>query len=318
MNIHQFRYILALEELRHFEKAADKCFVTQSTLSTMISKLEDELGILIFDRRNKPVTITNEGIIIIEQLKIINKEIGSLNELVKEIKGEVKGKLTMAVIPTIAPFLLPLFLSQFAKKFPNLELEVKEQTTHEIIRQLKSRDIDVGIISIPILDNDIHEIELYHEPFVYYNTLTQSNKQLSLNQIDLSNLFLLEEGHCMRTQVLELCSLYENQAKNKLNFNYKAGSIDSLMRFVKLNDGATLLPFLASIDLENNDTKHISAFKNPVPYRSVGLVVHKHFVKNNLLKALQEEIISKVLHKLPSQFIETESKKLNPIKFKKT
>lgn len=313
MNIHQFKYILALEELRHFEKAADKCFVTQSTLSTMISRLEEELGILIFDRKNKPVTVTKEGKVIVEQLKKIHREIDSLNELVKEIKGEVKGKLTIAVIPTIAPFLLPLFLSQFAKKFPNLELEVREHTTHEIINRLKSRDIDVGIISIPVFDSELLEIELYHEPFVYFNTLSKNEKKVSINQLDLSNLFLLEEGHCMRTQILELCNLYKNQPKNRLNFNYKVGSLDSLMRFVKLNNGATLLPYLALIDLNKDDSERISFFSKPIPFRSVGLVVHKHFVKNKLLKALYEEILSQTVTKLPSQFLEIESTKLNPI-----
>ena len=161
MNIQQFKYILAVAEHRHFELAAEKCFVTQSTLSTMISKFEDELGIQVFDRKKKPVGLTNEGELIIDQLKIILNNIDQLDELKHELKGEVKGKLTMAVIPTIAPFLLPLFLQDFANRFPDLVIEVRELTTKEILRQLKSRELDIGILSTPINDSEIKEVDLY-------------------------------------------------------------------------------------------------------------------------------------------------------------
>jgi LysR family hydrogen peroxide-inducible transcriptional activator len=169
MNIQQLQYVLAVAENRHFELAAQKCFITQSTLSTMISKFEDEIGLQIFDRKNKPVSITTEGQIIIEQLKNIINDIEQLNELVKEIKGEIKGNLSISVIPTIAPYLLPLFMQSFASKFPDLNIKVKEQTTHEIIRNLKSRELDIGIISIPVEDKDIVEHKLYDEPFVFYD-----------------------------------------------------------------------------------------------------------------------------------------------------
>jgi LysR family hydrogen peroxide-inducible transcriptional activator len=139
MNIQQFHYILAVAECKHFELASEKCFITQSTLSTMISKFEDQIGIKIFDRKKKPVQITSEGLLVIEQLKLITNNIDQLNELVKEIKGELKGSLTLSVIPTIAPFLLPLFLQDFASKFPNLKITVREETTVEIQRKLKAR-----------------------------------------------------------------------------------------------------------------------------------------------------------------------------------
>ncbi|HBH21855.1 MAG TPA: DNA-binding transcriptional regulator OxyR [Cytophagales bacterium] len=311
MNIQQFQYVLAVADLRHFELSAEKCFITQSTLSTMISKFEDEIGIKIFDRKKKPVEITTEGEAIIEQLKVITREIDQLKELTKEIKGEIKGSLTISVIPTIAPFLLPLFLQNFASRFPNLNIEVKEQTTGEIIRQIKSRELDIGILSIPLQDRDLLEIELYDEPFVYYDASAENARQLVSGKLDMSNLCLLEEGHCMRTQVINLCDLHKKPLKNKLNFDYKAGSIDSLLRFVKVNGAATLLPYLSTLGLTEEENKHISGFVEPVPYRSVGLVVHRHFVKKKILENLQNEITDKIKPLLPQK--EALGKKLSPV-----
>ncbi len=303
MNIQQFQYILAVAENKHFEIAAEKCHITQSTLSTMISRFEDEIGIKIFDRKKKPVQLTNEGIIIIEQLKIIVNNIEQLNEITKEVKGEISGKITLSVIPTIAPFLLPLFLQDFAKKFPDLTIIVREETTTEIVRKLKSRDLDIGILSIPILDKEIIETKLYDEPFLYYDANIQNNNNILVEDINRSNLCLMEEGHCMRSQILQLCDFEKTSTNSTLNFEYKAGSIDSLLRFVKSNKATTLLPYLATIDFDENEKLHLSAFSSPVPYRTIGLVVHRHFVKNKLLKAIQKEITEKISAKLPQMLL---------------
>lgn len=292
MNIHQFQYVLALAELRHFENAAEKCFISQSTLSTMISKLEDEIGIQIFDRKKKPVEITAEGRLIIEQLKKITKEIDSLAEVTNELKGVVKGKLSVAVIPTIAPFLLPLCLHKIAAKFPDLQIEVREMTTNEIMRAIKSRDLDIGIISIPMSDPEVVEHHLYDEQFVFFDARLKRGGEVKFKQLDLSNLCLLEEGHCMRNQVMELCDLHHRVLNNQMNYQYKAGSIDSLLKFVKANKASTLLPYLATTDMPKADQRMISLFSDPMPFRSVGLVVHTHFVKKKVLSLLQSEIMS--------------------------
>ena len=196
MNIRQIEYVLAVAEQRHFETAAEQCFISQSTLSTMISKFEEEIGIPIFDRKRKPVEITNEGQIIIEQLRLINKNIDQLNQLADEMKGVVKGKLKIAVIPTIAPFLLPLFLKEFATQFPELIIEVREHTTQVIIEKLKKRELDLGILSTPLLDDDIEEYHLYDEPFVMFDTTGNYRAQLKVEEIALDDLWLMEEGHC--------------------------------------------------------------------------------------------------------------------------
>jgi LysR family hydrogen peroxide-inducible transcriptional activator len=311
MNIQQFQYILAVAEHKHFEIAAEKCCITQSTLSTMISKFEDEIGFKIFDRKKKPVQLTNEGKIILEQLTIIVNNIDQLKELTNEVKGEVTGSLTLSVIPTIAPFLLPLFLQNFATKFPNLKIKVREETTSEIVRKLKSRELDIGILSVPLNDKEIIEIKLYDEPFLFFDAENEMNEPITFKNIKMKNICLMEEGHCMRTQVLQLCDYDENQLGSKLNFEYKAGSIDSLLRFVKANKATTLLPHLATIDFSDNEKMHLGNFISPVPYRTVGLVVHQHFVKKKLLDVLKQDIIEKITT-IISQ-INIEGERLDPI-----
>ncbi|MCU0442248.1 MAG: LysR substrate-binding domain-containing protein [Bacteroidia bacterium] len=300
MNIQQFRYILAVAEFKHFETAAEKCYISQSTLSTMISKFEEEIGIRIFDRKKKPVNLTLEGSILLEQLKTISTDIEHLLEMAKQIKGEVSGKLNISVIPTVAPFLLPLFLQDFAQQFPNLNIVVKEETTEEILKKIKSREIDIGIVSIPLRDKAITEIPLYDEPFVYYDAQNKSKGKVSVNANISERMCLMEEGHCMRTQILELCDLNKKKNKSGLGFEYRAGSIDSLTRFVQSNKLTTLLPYLSTLGFTEETKKHLSNFKSPVPHRTVGLVVSRHFVKKKVLDQLKNKIVQKVSKLLPT------------------
>lgn len=300
MNIQQLQYVMAVAETRHFESASQKCFITQSTLSTMISRFEDEMGIVIFDRKKRPVELTAEGEAILEQIKLVLMELDHLKELTKEMKGEVTGSLSISVIPTIAPYLLPLFIQQFATKYPLLNIKVKEQTTAEIVRQLKSRELDIGIISIPVKEPDLTEIKLYDEPFVFYDASETGEDAVSVERLNVNNLCLLEEGHCMRTQIISLCESHKKRLSSKLNFQYEAGSMDSLLRFVKANEATTLLPYLSTVDFSPEENRHLSRFADPVPYRTVGIVVHRHFVKKKLLKLLQDELVLKVKTILPN------------------
>jgi LysR family hydrogen peroxide-inducible transcriptional activator len=271
----------------------------------MISKFEDELGIQVFDRKKKPVGLTNEGELIIDQLKIILNNIDQLDELKHELKGEVKGKLTMAVIPTIAPFLLPLFLQDFANRFPDLVIEVRELTTKEILRQLKSRELDIGILSTPINDTEIKEVDLYEEPFVLYDRSLKYPDSIAPEMLDLSELWLMEEGHCFRTQVLKLCDINQQLKKSNLNFDFKAGSIDSLLRFVRANRASTLLPYLATTDFDDVEKCYVKRFESPMPSRKVGLVVHQYFVKHKVLQMLQTHILQAVEQLLSGQLVPT-------------
>lgn len=299
MNIRQLDYILAVAEYRLFELAAAKCFITQSTLSTMIAKFEDEIGIKIFDRKKKPLEVTLEGQAILEQLRLIRGNFSQLEEMTQEIRGEIHGKLTLSVIPTIAPYLLPLFLPDFVAQHPQLHIEIREETTDEIIRKLRNRELDIGILSTPLYEKDIQEYPLYEEPFLLFDKQLRTKANVHIKELAFNQLCLLEEGHCMRTQVLNLCELHRNKINAKLHFDYKAGSIDSLMRFVKASNATTLLPYLAAKELSKEDAINLHPFLAPIPMRTVGLVVHQHFVKKKLLIKLESKIKELVLPLLP-------------------
>ncbi len=302
MNIQQFQYVLAAVDSKNFETAAERCFVTQSTLSTMIGRLEKEIEIKIFNRKTKPVSITPEGEKIIKRLRIINNEIGQLEDLIQELKGDMVGELSIGIIPTISPYLLSLFLPEFARKFPRVKIIVRELTTAQITASLKDRSLDIGLLAIPIKDNELVERELYLEPFLVYDCRDEKKaSKISINDLDYSKLWLLQEGHCLRTQVHQICE-QSNQCSNyEINFKFESGSMDSLVRFTKANKGITIMPYMALLDFPKEEKKNIVEFKSPIPSRSVGLLTHKFFVKKRLANELQKTIqqsISKLMPKI--------------------
>jgi LysR family hydrogen peroxide-inducible transcriptional activator len=300
MNIQQFQYVLAVVDSKNFETAAERCFITQSTLSTMIGRFEDEIGIKIFNRKTKPVSITIEGKNIIERLRIIDNEIGQLKNVIQELKGEMVGELKIGVIPTIAPYLLPLFLPKLAHKFPHVKIIVKEIPTAQITESLKNRSLDIGLLALPIVDSELTEQELYVEPFLVYDCrVNKSLSKISINNLDYSKLWLLQEGHCLRTQVFQICERSNQSSKGELNFEFESGSMDSLLRFTKSNAGMTIIPFLASIDFPSKDQENILEFKTPIPSRSVGILTHKFFVKKRLATELEKIIQDSVSKFLP-------------------
>ncbi|RMG15954.1 MAG: hydrogen peroxide-inducible genes activator [Bacteroidetes bacterium] len=296
MNIRQIEYILAVAEVGNFSQAAEKCCITQSTLSTMVAKFEDEIDIQIFDRSKKPVTITREGQVLISQLRLISGEIRVLDDLVQSLKGELSGEISMGVIPTVAPYILPEFLNDFAQKLPNITFSVSELNTQAITERLLRRELDVGILAIPLEEPLLKEIPLYREPFVLYDCSPAGRQgHARLEHIDFSRFWVLAEGHCLHTQVRKICELDAHNAGAGVNFDFKAGSIESLVRFVEKNQGITLLPFLACLDFPQRAFKKIAYFQPPVPVRTIGLVSHRHFAKTRILDLLESEIKEKIV-----------------------
>ncbi|WP_299837307.1 hydrogen peroxide-inducible genes activator [uncultured Tenacibaculum sp.] len=312
MNIQQFQYVLAVVDLKNFEAAAEKCFVTQSTLSTMIGRFEKEIGIKIFNRKTKPVSITVEGEEIIKRLRILASEVDALNNLVQELKGEMIGELKIGIIPTVAPYLLPLFLTNFAEAFPKVKIIVREMTTSEIQKALKIRSIDVGVLALPLEDDMLNEVDLYSEPFVLYDCSEGDiTSKISVNDIDYSKLCLLQEGHCLRTQVQRICDLSDQYTNRDENFEFESGSMDSLLRITRARKGMTILPYLATTDLSTDIKQRLVEFDKPIPVRKVGLVTHKFFVKKKLLSELKLLIQNSVIEHLPQK--ESEYKILKPL-----
>jgi LysR family hydrogen peroxide-inducible transcriptional activator len=290
MNIRQIEYVLAVAKYKNFGKAADSCFITQSTLSTMVNRFEKELDVMIFDRKTKPVSVTHEGQAVINQLNIINKEVQSLEELVKNLKGEFWGSLHIGIIPTIAPFIYPKILNDFSKSFPAVNFKITEMPTAKIISSLLSRDLDIGIVSIPLKHKDLEELPLYSESFkVYDKGLESTSKSVEIENLDVNRLWLLEEGHCMKNQVEQICGLRQKKQIHS-NLSYKSGTIPTLMKLVDHNKGLTLLPYLSTIDMPQAQRAFLKEFNNPIPGREVGLLIHKHFVKRDLLKKLEYKI----------------------------
>jgi LysR family transcriptional regulator, hydrogen peroxide-inducible genes activator len=291
MNLQQLSYILSVAELKHFGLAAAHCYVTQSTLSTMIAKLESEIGIKIFDRSTKPVTITQEGGVLLDQMRVIAKEVENFNESVKGLKGEMSGVFNIGVIPTIAPFLLPRFLGNFVIRYPQIKFQVTELTTDAIVEKIRNRQMDLGIVALPLENPDLTEHPLYQEEFVLYDCSSDSHlAAANIEEINKSKLCLLAEGHCLSHQIVNLCQLQAKDYSSKMSYDFKACSIDSLIRFVRQNEGLTLLPYLATLDFSKKEKERLNSFEGVVPVRSVGIVTHKHFVKTKLLDLLKKDI----------------------------
>jgi LysR family hydrogen peroxide-inducible transcriptional activator len=297
MNLQQLEYIVAVDTHRHFEKAAEQCFVTQATLSMMIKKLEQELDVIIFDRSKQPVVPTETGRSIIEQARVVLKETQQLKLLSKEVKSGTAGELRIGVIPTVAPYLLPLFLTQFLKKYPAVKLKIIEQTTEHLLKLLSADKLDVAIMATPLPEKGFAEKHLFYEEFKVY--VAEENKSLKkkyilAEDIDINKLWLLEEGHCLRSQVLNLCEIQKQQAIIH-HLDYETGSIESLLKITEMNGGITIVPKLATINFDKKTKDKLRHFKPPVPVREISLVTYRHFVKKGLLQILENEITIAVL-----------------------
>lgn len=299
MNIQQLEYIIAVDSFRHFVKASEKCYVTQATLSMMIKKLEEELNVKVFDRSRQPVVPTEIGKKIIAQAKIILQESNRIKEIVQEEQGELNGELRIGIIPTLAPYLLPLFMNSFLKKYPLVRLRISELITDDIVRKLEQHDLDAGLLSTPLNLSSLNEQTLFYEEFVVFASSKEKilqKKYVLANDIDINRLCLLEEGHCLRSQVFNLCEL-RNKEKELHQLDFATGSIETLKKIVEVNQGITILPMLALKDMSAKQKNNIRYFSAPVPVREIGLVTYRYFVKEKLIKSLKEEIL---LH-IPSE-----------------
>ncbi len=300
MTFVQLEYVVAVDTFRHFAMAADHCFVTQPTLSMQVQKLEEELGIKIFDRSKQPVVPTEAGKEIIEQARKVLSERNVIREIVQDKRGILTGELRIGIIPTLAPYLLPLFVPVFNKKYPHVKLIVQEMLTEYIIRRLREGRIDTGILVTPLQEKGIKEHVLFYEEFLAYVSPKNAayKKSYVLPQdIDPEKLWLMEEGHCFRSQIVNLCEL-RKASEMGTHFEYEAGSIETLRRMVELNDGVTILPELTTLDMDARRLQLIRHFRKPAPMREVSIVVHRDFVKKRLIEVLKEEIIAAVPDKI--------------------
>lgn len=311
MTLTQLEYIVALDSHRHFVQASEKCFVTQPTLSMQIQKLEEELGIKIFDRTKQPVIPTEIGASIIAQARIILREAKMIQQIINDQKDTMTGELRIGIIPTLAPYLLPSLFKQMREKYPQLNLIIKETITEEVVHELKNNRLDCGLVVTPLKDSSIKEdILFYEELFVYVSKKNSlyNKKYVLASDIDPEQLWLLEEGHCFRSQILNLCELRKS---SEFNFKYETGNIETLKRMVDKSDGITILPELAVMEFTKPQLKFVKRLKEPSPAREVSLVTHRDHIKTKLIKTLKEEILNIV----PKQMQKLYSKKVVEITY---
>lgn len=293
MTLVQLEYIVAVDTYRSFVGAAEKCFVTQPTLSMQVQKLEEMLNVKIFDRSKQPVIPTEIGSQIIEQARLILQESQKVKEIISSQQQDIVGELKVGIIPTVAPYLLPQVIAAMMEKYPELKLLIWEYTTEDIIHHLKTGILDCGILATPLGDNSITEIPMYYENFVTYiskNSKLFKKKNIDANDLEDENIWLLNEGHCMRSQVLNICRSTKDNRLQGLTYN--TGSVETLIRMVDMNNGATLLPELALAELTPKQLSKVRTFKSPEPVREISLVTHKNYIKKRMLNALKEEILA--------------------------
>lgn len=298
MTLIQLQYVLTVAEYKNFTIAAEKAFVSQPTLSMQIQKLEKNLGVELFDRTTNPIKITPIGKKIVDQAKVILLEAGKLSKIVEEDKKSMNGTVVIGIIPTITPTLVPLFYKTFKNKYPESELVIKELKTDDILRGIKEGSLDFGIASTPLEDSQIVEKPMYKEPLVGYisphNGSMYKEKLLDIDKLNFNYLLMLEEGHCFRDTVLDLC-----KHKDMINSNIKleSGSFYTLVSLVNEGFGFTILPLLESENLSDVDKKNIRYFTSS-PTRKISLIYSTNQIRTTFAEKFTELIKSILRGKL--------------------
>ena len=295
MTITQLKYVLAVAEQQNFTKAAEKTFVTQPTLSMQIQKLGEELEIQIFDRSKKPIELTGVGKKIVEQARNIVNESERMQDVVDQEKGFIGGTFKLGIIPTVMPTLLPMFLKSFSNRYPKVQLKIEELNTDEIIGKINDGYLDAAIAATPLGQEKIKERPIYYEPFVGYipeNHRLASKEKLEVNNLDIEDILLLEDGHCFRDGIINLCKTSKNNSQDK--FQLESGSFETLIKLSDEGLGMTLLPYLHTLDLLPSQIKNLKYFKEPSPAREVSLIYSKSELKMQIINALHD-IVSGVI-----------------------
>lgn len=293
MNIQQLQYIIALDRYKNFTKASESCFITQATLSTMIRRLEEELNVVLFDRKTNPVITTEIGKEIIKEAEKALVHIQNINSLPNQNTSQPKGEVRIGIIPTIGNSLLPIILKPILEAYPQIELSILELTTENIIGQLRDYRLDFGIISTPIQQTDFHTDILYYEPLKVYGDLGANKRYVLTSDLSEETHWLLEDGHCIRDQVMHYCSL-QNKSQLPQNLKFESGSFETLLNMVDSFGGLTILPELYVNTLSQKRKERILEFASPAPVREVSLISYRPEAKRNIGDLISEKIKSLV------------------------
>lgn len=302
MNLQQLEYITALNKHRHFGRAAESCDVSQPTLSTMVQKLEEELGVRLFERSRAAVVPTAVGIRVIEQAERILHQTTILGEIIQNESSNVSGTLNIGVLPTIAPYLIPLIAPLLLKKLPDLKVNFHEYTTTQCMSALREHTIDLAVVA----DNDEtrrHKlVPLYFEEFVAFVSRNEPlfvEKSIRSSQVQPDRLWLLDEGHCFRDQLLRFCQLKKD---SNPRHTYRQGSLQTFIHMVEQGNGMTFIPELALNYITSDKSKElVRPFAIPRPCRSVSLCMLEDYARNTLVESLVEiirEAVPAAMHQM--------------------
>jgi LysR family hydrogen peroxide-inducible transcriptional activator len=300
VNIHQLEYILAVDQFKSFSKAADYCHVTQATLSAMVKKLEEQLDIVIFDRKANPIATTENGREILIQAQQVVAHANALLSSSKAINQKVEGRVKMGVIPTIASSMLPLILKHLVEKYPLLQLEVYEVTTNQMIKDLREGKLDVGVLSTPIASTEVETELLYVEDLCVYGHLPAGSRSIAKADLAKQRMFLLQEGHCLRDQIIQLCDLKKNKSLPS-NLSVESNTFDTLLNLVDEFNGFTVLPALYVGQMSEARKSHLIELTDGALTREVSLAYYRPYAKWNILNRLKAEITAKVNERLHFQ-----------------
>ena len=302
MNIQQLEYILAVDQLKSFSKAADYCHVTQATLSAMVKKLEEQLDIVIFDRKANPIATTENGREVLVQAQQVVAHANALLSSSKAINQKIEGKVKLGIIPTIASSVLPLIMKPLVEKYPLLHLEIHEVTTNQMIKDLREGKLDVGILSTPIASTDLETQILYVEDLRLYGYLSGSKQQISQSALSQERIFLLQEGHCLRDQIIQLCDLKKSKSL-PANLSVESNTFDTLLNLVDTFQGVTLLPSLYVRQLSEGRREHLLHIIDGSLQREVSICYYRPYAKWNIINRLADEISVEVNKQLNASML---------------
>ena len=294
MTLQQLEYILAVNQFRHFAKAAEYCRVTQPTLSAMIQKLEEELDTRIFDRSQQPVCPTPVGILIIEQAQKILVQANRIKNIIEEEKHSLTGTFKLGILPTVAPYLLPRFFPQLMKKYPDLDIRVIEMKTNDIKKALQTGEIDAGIVASLAGMEELQQTPLFYEQFFVYvsrKDILFNSEVIRTSDLNGEQLWLLDEGHCFRDQLMRFCQMKSARASQ---LAYHLGSMETFMRMVESGKGVTFIPELAVLQLGDIQKELVRPFAIPCPARQIIMLTNRNFIRHTLLETVTREITAAV------------------------
>ncbi|MEA3278122.1 MAG: LysR substrate-binding domain-containing protein [Pseudomonadota bacterium] len=294
MNLRDLKYILAVSDTRHFGRAAERCFVSQPTLSGQIKKLEGELGVTIFERTNRSVEVTPIGESILNHARLLLEQADAIEQVARAHQDPLAGALRIGAIPTLSPYLMPLILVPLKRRYPQLKLVLSEEITEALLTRLHQHELDAVLLATPVEDPDLEQIPLFDEPFWLahpHKHALYAKDDISQRDLEEIDLLLLSEGHCLTHQVMEVCHLAERPQQGEMA-DLRAASLETLLQLVGAGFGCTLVPALAIRGGWMTDSGIIARrLELPDAYRRISLAFRRTFPRRAALGAFAEVIL---------------------------